>query len=102
MLQTIHGLCELRNNYGMASHGRDIFSTRLDLRQATLAAQAADTIVSIPLPHPSRRTQAYLLEHASTTRTTPISMKRLTATNELIRLGMNWRCSQAKCCSMSS
>jgi hypothetical protein len=46
MLQTIQGLCELRNNYGMASHGRDGFSSRLDLRQATLAAQAADTIVS--------------------------------------------------------
>ena len=46
MLQTIQGLCELRNNYGMASHGRDAFSARLDLRQATLAAQAADTIVS--------------------------------------------------------
>ena len=30
----------------MASHGRDAFSARLDLRQATLAAQAADTIVS--------------------------------------------------------
>ncbi len=30
----------------MASHGRDGFSARLDLRQATLAAQAADTIVS--------------------------------------------------------
>ena len=46
MLQTIQGLCELRNEYGMASHGRDAFSARLDLRQATLAAQAADTIVS--------------------------------------------------------
>lgn len=46
LLQTIHGLCELRNNYSMASHGRDGFSARLDLRQATLAAQAADTIVS--------------------------------------------------------
>jgi len=45
LLQTIQGLCELRNNYGMASHGRDGFSARLDLRQATLAAQAADTIV---------------------------------------------------------
>ena len=40
------GLCELRNSYGLASHGRDGFSARLDLRQATLAAQAADTIVS--------------------------------------------------------
>ncbi|MFM0174608.1 abortive infection family protein [Paraburkholderia sediminicola] len=46
LLQTIQGLCELRNNYGMASHGRDTFTARLDLRQATLAAQAADTIVS--------------------------------------------------------
>ena len=46
LLQTIHGLCELRNDYGMASHGRDAFSARLDLRQATLAAQAADTIVA--------------------------------------------------------
>jgi hypothetical protein len=46
LLQTIQGLCELRNRYGMASHGRDGFSARLDLRQATLAAQAADTIVS--------------------------------------------------------
>ena len=46
LLQTIQGLCELRNNYGIASHGRDSFSARLDLRQAILAAQAADTIVS--------------------------------------------------------
>ncbi|MEO0514154.1 MAG: abortive infection family protein [Planctomycetota bacterium] len=46
LLQTIQGLCELRNNYGMASHGRDGFSARLDVRQATLAAQSADTIVS--------------------------------------------------------
>jgi hypothetical protein len=46
LLQTIQGLCELRNGYGMASHGRDGFSARLDLCQATLAAQAADTIVS--------------------------------------------------------
>jgi hypothetical protein len=46
LLQTIQGLCELRNNYGMASHGRDSFTARLDVRQATLAAQAADTIVS--------------------------------------------------------
>lgn len=46
LAQTIQGLCELRNSYGMASHGRDILAARLDLRQATLAAQAADTIVS--------------------------------------------------------
>jgi hypothetical protein len=43
---TVRGLCELRNDFGIASHGRDGFSARLDLRQATLAAQAADTIVS--------------------------------------------------------
>lgn len=46
MLQTIQGLCELRNQYGLASHGRDAHAARMDLRQATLAAQAADTIVS--------------------------------------------------------
>lgn len=46
LLQTIQGLCELRNGFGMASHGRDGFAARLGLRQATLAAQAADTIVS--------------------------------------------------------
>lgn len=46
LLQTIQGLCELRNGYGMASHGRDGFTARLDVRQATLAAQAADTIES--------------------------------------------------------
>ena len=43
---TVQGLCELRNDYGIASHGRDGFSARLDLSQATLAAQSADTIVS--------------------------------------------------------
>ena len=46
VLQTIQGLSELRNQYGMASHGRDAFAARLDLRQATLVAQAADTIVA--------------------------------------------------------
>ncbi len=46
LLQTIQGLCELRNDFGMAAHGRDAFSARLDVRQATLAAQAADTIVA--------------------------------------------------------
>ena len=42
----IHGLCELRSDYGMSSHGRDAFGPRLGLRHATLAAQAADTIVA--------------------------------------------------------
>ncbi len=46
MLQTIQGLCELRNRYGMAAHGRDAFAARLDVRQATLAAQAADTVAA--------------------------------------------------------
>lgn len=46
LLQTIQGMCELRNGYGIASHGRDVFSSRLDARQAILAAQAADTIAS--------------------------------------------------------
>lgn len=46
LLQTIQGLCELRNNFGLASHGRDINAARLEQRQATLAAQAADTIAA--------------------------------------------------------
>ena len=46
LLQTVQGLCELRNNYGIASHGRDEFASRLEARHARLAAQAADTIVS--------------------------------------------------------
>ena len=46
LLTTVYGLCELRNSYGMASHGRDTFTARLGLRQATLAAQAADTIAA--------------------------------------------------------
>ena len=46
LLQTIQGLCELRNRHGFASHGRDVDSARLDVRHAILAAQAADTIVS--------------------------------------------------------
>jgi len=46
LLQTVQGLCELRNEHDIASHGRDAFSPRLSLRQAMLAAQAADTIVA--------------------------------------------------------
>jgi hypothetical protein len=58
-LQTaVQGLCELRSSYGLASHGRDAFSARLDLRQATLAAQAADTIVAfLYRTHRDARTQ---------------------------------------------
>lgn len=44
--QVVTGLSELRNKYGVASHGRDIFSPRLSPRHAALAAQAADTVVS--------------------------------------------------------
>src|SRR5690349_1255969 len=33
LLQTIQGLCELRNSYGMASHGRDTAAARLGQRQ---------------------------------------------------------------------
>jgi hypothetical protein len=46
LLQTVQGLCELRNSHGIASHGRDAFAARLETRQATLAAQAADTVAS--------------------------------------------------------
>jgi len=46
LLQSIQGLCELRNRFGIASHGRDGFAVRMGIRQATLVAQSADTIVS--------------------------------------------------------
>jgi len=45
-LQTvIQGLCELRNNEGLASHGRDSFTPPLEEVQAQLAARAADAVV---------------------------------------------------------
>ena len=86
MLQTIQGLCELRNSYGMASHGRDFFSTRLDLRQAMLAAQAADTIVSFlyrihrDVLRQSPGTRVYYEDHADFN-------EAFDSDNELIRLG---------------
>ena len=46
LTQTVQGLSELRNRHGMASHGHDAYAVRLELRQATLAAQAADTVVT--------------------------------------------------------
>ena len=86
MLQTIQGMCELRREYGMASHGRDVFSARLDLRQATLAAQAADTIVSFLYRiHRDARGQSpgarvYYEDHADFN-------EAFDSANELIRLG---------------
>ena len=86
MLQTIQGLCELRNSYGMASHGRDAFSTRLDIRQATLAAQAADTIVSFLYRihrdglRQSPGARVYYEDHANFN-------EAFDSDNELIRLG---------------
>lgn len=46
LTETIQGLSELRNRHGMASHGHDAYAVRLGLLQATLAAQAADTVVT--------------------------------------------------------
>jgi len=43
---TIQGLCELRNTQGFASHGKDAYSTQLDIVQARLAARAADAVVN--------------------------------------------------------
>lgn len=39
------GVCELRNEFGFASHGSDGTRPRMESIQAMLAAQAADTIV---------------------------------------------------------
>ena len=86
LLQTIQGLSELRNQYGMASHGRDAFAARLDLRQATLVAQAADTIVAfLYRVHRDALTQApgariHYEDHADFNDT-------FDRDNELVRLG---------------
>jgi hypothetical protein len=46
-LQTvIHGICELRNSYGFASHGRDASFQQLEAIQALLVARSTDAIVS--------------------------------------------------------
>ncbi len=41
----IHGICELRNHCGFASHGKEEASPQLEAVQALLAASAADAIV---------------------------------------------------------
>jgi len=41
----VHGICELRNQCGFASHGSGAPRPRLESVQALLAAEAADTIV---------------------------------------------------------
>jgi hypothetical protein len=41
----LQGVCELRNDFGFASHGSDGYRPRMESIQAMLAAQAADTIV---------------------------------------------------------
>lgn len=41
----LQGVCELRNDFGFASHGSDGSRQRMESIQAMLAAQAADTIV---------------------------------------------------------
>jgi hypothetical protein len=43
---TIHGICELRNTHGFASHGKEAAFQELESVQALLVARAADAIVS--------------------------------------------------------
>ncbi len=46
-LQTvIHGICELRNTHGFASHGKDASFQQLEAIQALLVARSADAIMS--------------------------------------------------------
>jgi len=41
----LHGVCELRNAYGFAAHGKEWQRPAMESAQAVLAAQAADVIV---------------------------------------------------------
>lgn len=41
----VQGVCELRNNYGFASHGREGAQPAMESVQALLAAQTADAII---------------------------------------------------------
>jgi hypothetical protein len=45
MYGLIQGLCELRNQAGIASHGHDAFDEPMEPVQALLAARAADALV---------------------------------------------------------
>jgi len=46
LVTCMHGICELRNAEGLASHGKDAFKEHRALSQAQLAARAASAIVS--------------------------------------------------------
>ena len=63
----VAGLCELRNREGLASHGRDAYSTSLETVQAQLAARSADALThfllnahrNYPNQSPKRRVQLH-------------------------------------------
>ena len=80
MLQTIQGLCELRRElwYGFPWSRRLFRTTGPSASNAGCSGSRYYRFV--PLPHPSRRTQAVACSTRLLTRTTPISTKRLTAT----------------------
>lgn len=45
LLQAVQGLAEVRNEQGMASHGKDAYAQPVEAIQALLVAQSADAIV---------------------------------------------------------
>jgi len=45
LLQAVQGMAELRNEQGMASHGKDAYARPVEAVQALLVAQSADAIV---------------------------------------------------------
>ncbi len=47
MQSTIQAICELRNDYGFASHGHEAESGRMELTQAVFVVGAADVIIGL-------------------------------------------------------
>jgi len=65
LLTSVQGICELRNLFGEASHGRDAYFSQLETDHALMVARSADVIVNylfrMHKAYPDRYTKTRLL-----------------------------------------